>query len=307
MKGVFLCKFDEQKGYVPIDPMFFDDKDYENDDKLLTEIARNAIGFGSQLEFNSFSLSGINCISQRFSISLDSARGGAETYALVIISNEDVMSFKPTLNKTVEYLKNWEDVEDKLAGLYDAIRHPEQALSFTEEELDTVEPYRPSVFSDESFRIEKKSHFTSEHSLARNLIISVGSSIILVTVLLVFLYSRPFETFEFWKYAYTNFLMFVIGLLTYALINKKRFLRIIEVSLIPLLFLIPLYVIFYQGIIFDTLHYWIFFSSFIAAILICVGLDNGGKIDRISALILLILLLLVLLFTIVYLNRQWYF
>ncbi|MFX0133097.1 MAG: hypothetical protein ACFFDN_05565 [Candidatus Hodarchaeota archaeon] len=306
MKGLFLCKFDEKKGYVPIKPIFIDEKKYKNDDKLLTEIARNAIGFGSQLEFNSFSLSGVNCISQRFSISLAEARGGSETYALAIISDEEeeIMSYKPALNKTVEYLKNWEDVKDKLASLYDAIKHPEQALSFTEEETNEVQTYSPSVFSDDSFSIKDKSHFTSGYSLGRNLIMSIGSSIILVTVLLVFLYSRPFETFDFWKYAYTNILMFLVGLLTYSAINRKRFLTIIQEIFIFLLFIIPFYAIFYRDIIFDIIHYWIYLTSFIAAIFICGGLDNKGKIDRVSALILIFVILLILLSTMVYLNSS---
>ncbi|MFX1450485.1 MAG: hypothetical protein ACFFCM_06570 [Promethearchaeota archaeon] len=304
MKGVFLCKFDERKGYVPIKPIFIDDKDYKNDEKLLTEIARNAIGFGSQLEFNSFSLSGVNCISQRFSITLEEARGGSETYALVVISDEDVMSFKSALNKTVEYLKTWEGVKDKLASLYDAVKHPEQALSFSGEETNEVETYSESVFSHESFRPERRSHFTEEYSLGRNLIMSFGCSIIIVTILLIFLYAQPFETFDFWKYTYTNILMFFVGLLTYSVINRKRFLTIIISIIIFLIFVIPFYAIFYGSIIFDMLHYWVFFTSFIAAIFICVGLDNGGKVDRVSALILVFVILLILLIIMVYLNSQ---
>ena len=304
MKGLFLCKFDERKGYVPKEPIFIDDNNYKNDDKLLTEIARNAIGFGSQLEFNSFSLSGVNCISQRFSISLAQARGGSETYALVIISDDEVMSFKPALNKTVEYLKNWEDVKDKLASLYDAIKHPEQALSFTEEETNEVQTYSPSVFSDDSFRVRKESHFTSGYSLGRNLIMSIGCSIVLITILLIFLYSEPFATFNFWKYSYTNILMFFGGLLTYSAINKKKFLNIIQGLFIFSLFVIPFYAIFYRDIIFDIIHYWIYLTSFIAAIFICVGLDNGGKVDRVSALILIFVILLILLSIIVYLNSN---
>ncbi|MFX0135385.1 MAG: ubiquitin-like domain-containing protein [Candidatus Hodarchaeota archaeon] len=125
MKGVFLCKFDEIKGYIPIEPLLIDNDEYLNNEILLEEIARNAIGFGSFVEFNSFSLSGINCISRRFSVSIQDARGGSAIYSLVIIADEDVMKFKTLLTETVETLSDWKDIKGNLKRLYDAINYAE--------------------------------------------------------------------------------------------------------------------------------------------------------------------------------------
>ena len=68
------------------------------------EVKLPIIGFGTELEFKSFELKGINCISKKFSISKDAARGGGETYSLVIVSDKDVMRFKTGLNTTIEKL-----------------------------------------------------------------------------------------------------------------------------------------------------------------------------------------------------------
>ncbi len=128
MKGVFLCKFDEIQGYIPIEPLLINNDEILNNEKLLQEIARNAIGFGSFVEFCSFSLSGINCISRRFSVSVQAARGGSAIYSLVIIANEEVIKFKTLLLETVEKLLDWKDIEGYLKRLYDAISYAETPL-----------------------------------------------------------------------------------------------------------------------------------------------------------------------------------
>ena len=301
MKGLFLCKFDEMKGFIPIEPLFIDDAKYADDDELLKEIARNAIGFGSQLEFNSFSLRGINCISQRFSISVKEARGGSETYSLVIMSDNDVMQFKNALNKTVEQLKNWENVEEDLKILYDAIKYPERALLFgEEEEVQSINTATRRVFSDPSFHMKKESIFAYTNSVGRNFTMGVGCTLVLVLILMFTVYIQPpafpnlfQEPFNIVKYLYTSILMFFIGLLIYFVINKKKFLRGIEYALITILFAIPIYTLFTQDWILDTHHAWIFFTNFLSALFLCIGLDNEGKIDKVSFYILIVFLLII--------------
>ena len=301
MRGVFLCKFDEAKGFVPIDPVYIDDEAYANDRVLLKEIARNAIGFGSRLEYNFFSLKGVNCITQRFSIVKKDARGEKETFSLVIISDNGVRQFKVGLNTTVEQLiQDWKNVDHYLQKLFDAVKHPEQALLFKDEEKASIQSNSLPLYSHNSFKLQKKSRFAKQSSLGRNFIMAIGCSIVLITILLIFLYSQPFESFNFWQYSYTNVLMFVIGIFVYSAINKKKFLRNLEYFLVILLFLIPIYSILTGDIIFDTSHLWIFFTSFIAGLFVCTGLDNEGKIDNISLYILIFLILLVLLFVSVY-------
>ena len=93
MQGVLVVKFDEERGYIPqaVYPSKLRKRKYTD---LYKEIARNAIGFGTQVEYQAFSLSEshgapeIHCIAKRFSISVTEARGGATLYALVVFSGE---------------------------------------------------------------------------------------------------------------------------------------------------------------------------------------------------------------------------
>ncbi len=85
MNGVLLCKFDEERGYVPV-KVFPPKVRKRKNIEIFKEIARNAIGFGTQVDFQAFSFSGINCLAKRFSISDAEARGGSVLYALVIFS-----------------------------------------------------------------------------------------------------------------------------------------------------------------------------------------------------------------------------
>lgn len=197
MIGVFLCKFDERRGFIPLDPILIDDEKYKKDKALLKEIARNAIGLGSELEFNSFSLSGINCISRRFSIVSQEARGGNETYSLVIISDKDVMGFKKLLKETTKKLKNWEDIEENLKLLYDAVKYPEQPLLIKDKVEEVKTEARTRIFDSTSFSPPKKSIFAEYNSLSRNFSMGLGCSLILILFLMVFAYSQPFENFNF--------------------------------------------------------------------------------------------------------------
>ena len=134
MRGTFLVKFDERRGFIPVNPILLDDSYYLKNQDLLKEIAKNAIGFGS-LEFNSFELQGINCISKKFTIPKESARGGGETFSLVIVSDKDVMRFKTGLNTTIEKLmQNWSNVEKYMQNLYKAVKYPEQPILFKDEQ-----------------------------------------------------------------------------------------------------------------------------------------------------------------------------
>ncbi len=303
MNGVFLCKFDENQGFIPVKPIYIDDKSHVKDADLMKEIARNAIGFGSELDFNSFSLKGVNCISQRFSIADDKARGGSETFALVIISDEEVDKFKSGLKRAVKYLiADWAARKKILQQLQYSLRYPEQALVFKDEEQKTLRIEKKPIYSHDSFseHARRKSILSEQYSVGRNFAMVIACTIILITILMIFLYSKPFETFNFWKYSYTNVLMFAIGLFIYSALNKKKFVRVVEYSLIALLFVIPIYTILTLDVIFDLIHLWTFFTGLIAGLFICMGLDHEGKIDYISFYILIFMTLLVILFVCVY-------
>ncbi|MHA1377481.1 MAG: hypothetical protein ACTSRG_03755 [Candidatus Helarchaeota archaeon] len=303
MRGVFLVKFDEKKGFIPVDPIFTDDENILLKKRnLLKEIARNAIGFGTQLDFNSFSLSGINCISQKFSITKNEARGGGETYALVIISNKDVMKFKTGLNTAVEKFKqDWKNVKKYLQQLFHSVKYPEQALIFKEKN-ETLQTTSVPIYSHKAFQQPiSVSRLSKRNSLGRNLLMGIGCSIILITILMTFQYSEPFQTFDLWKYGYTNILMFFFGLLVYSIVNRKKFTQKIESLILILLFLIPIYTIITNNIIFDLVHLEIYFTGFIAGLFVCLGLDYEGKIDYVSLYILIFLILLILLFVAVFL------
>ncbi|MHA1298919.1 MAG: hypothetical protein ACTSO9_05685 [Candidatus Helarchaeota archaeon] len=302
MRGVFLVKFDESKGFIPVDPIYIDEEKFIKNRSFLKEIAKNAIGFGSKVEFNSFSIKGINCIAKRFSISKEDARGGGEVYSLVIVSDKDVMRFKAGLQTTIEKIINdWNHVDKFLNQLYKSAKYPEQALIFKDKD-EVLRTNSLPIYSHRAFRpLNEKSRLTSKNSPGRNLLMGIGCSIVLVTILVVFQYSQPFENFDFWKYSYTNILMFLLGVLLYSAINRKKFLRSIEYLSISLLFFIPTYTIFTRDVIFDLLHVWIYFTAFIAGLFICIGLDSEGKIDYISLYILIFLILLIILFVSVYL------
>ncbi|MHA2011945.1 MAG: hypothetical protein ACTSWG_06250, partial [Candidatus Helarchaeota archaeon] len=60
---MMICKFDENKGFIPafIYPPKLSSKE---NSQLLKDIAKNAIGFGSNIQFNQFEMSSVHVLSR---------------------------------------------------------------------------------------------------------------------------------------------------------------------------------------------------------------------------------------------------
>lgn len=282
MKGVLLCKFDEERGYVPI-KVHPPNVRKRSNEELFKEIARNAIGFGSQVDSQSFTLSsGLECLAKRFQIASEGARGGSELYAIVIFS-EDGESFpKQLLEKSTQKLiANWDARTEIMKLLYETINPPKEAPSPV---VAISEPSGPSrtLLPPELFT-EKKGFFAEKYTLARNLLMVVS-----VVAMFWILYSN-YNLFSF------SF-MLIIGIFSFSILAKKdRSLKLINGFLFAFIILLFIKLFFelignsslvgFLGTFPDFSRPDLALLSFVSGMLICLGLDRGTAVDKASFVI----------------------
>ncbi|HUY00642.1 MAG TPA: hypothetical protein VMV49_13870 [Candidatus Deferrimicrobium sp.] len=294
MNGVLLCKFDEERGYIPIKIVPSQLRKHSNED-VFKEIARNAIGFGTQVDYQAFTLADVHCLAKRFSIPRSEARGGSELYALVLISREGEEKFdKKVLGESIEQMKSdWEARSSLMEYLYHSINpQKEPALPFVAASQVSSGGSRP-LLPKELF-IQKEGFFAEGHTITRNLLMGLS-----FVALFWILYSN-YNLFSF------SF-MFILGVFSFSIIAKKDItLKVVEgfIFFFIILLFIKLFFEFIgdpSGISFlgsfpDFSHPDLAILSFFSGILICFGLDRGIGIDKASFIIGIIGVIFLLLF-----------
>jgi hypothetical protein len=294
MNGVLLCKFDEERGYVPIKivpPQLRKRSNLET----FKEIARNAIGFGTQVDYQAFTLADVHCLAKRFSIPRSEARGGSELYALVMISRDGEEKFdKKLLGESVEQLKSdFEARSGVMEYLYETLNpHKEPALPFTS--VSPVSSSGPRPLLPKELFVQKEGFFAEGHTITRNLLMG------LTFVALFWILYSNYNLFSFC-------FMFVLGVFVFSIIAKKDVtLKIVEgfIFFFIILLFIKLFFEFIgdpMGISFlgsfpDFSHPDLAILSFFSGILACFGLDRGIGIDKASFIIGIIGVIFLLLF-----------
>ena len=304
MKGVLLCKFDENKGYVPV--KVYPSKIFtEKNKQLFKDIAKNAIGFGSNIEYNQFELSSVHAISRRFTRDVSDARGGIEIYSLVVLFEENNINRSVLKDFSKKLTKNWTDRFQILKEMYNEIVKKEPEIleisnydvnistnntitQNTNKKLRKKKNIKKQVrksylFKDELITTETDSLFAIQSNTPRNFL--------MVGVMLLIMLILGFD------YDFISFLIMVnFGILFYSFIsNLKKIMRISVgvVSIFMIYMLIGLFLlIFYdfplliQPSFPDVLiqPHWSLLS-FLSGFLICISLDRGKKIDKISSII----------------------
>ncbi|MFX1295762.1 MAG: hypothetical protein ACFFD2_13035 [Promethearchaeota archaeon] len=305
MKGVLLVKFDEERGYIPIKVHPSKIRKRSNL-KLFKKIARNAIGFGTDVEFQAFTLSNnsseIHCLAKRFSINVDKARGGTELYALVLFSADNVEFPKKMLDYATQKLKaKWEARSKIMAVLYTRFNPFDESLISMSNPIEASTESSHTIFPQELF-IEKEGFFAEGYTLSRNLLM-------LLSFIAIFwiLYSN-YNLFSF------SF-MLTIGIFVFSIIAKKNMtLKIVNGFIFGFILLLFLKLFFeligelstvaFMGTFPDFSRPDLALLSFISGILICFGLDRGTAIDKASfiigicGIVFLVIFFLLLLFII---------
>ena len=282
MKGVLLCKFDEERGYIPV-KVYPSGVRKRKNMELFKEIARNAIGFGSQVDYQAFELSDINCLAKRFSISVTEARGGSTLYALVVFSGDSEEFDKNLLGESAERLMaHWESRTDIIKTLYSSLV-PEKRLEVIDS-LPTPTTSRVSrpILPNELF-IEKEGFFADGHTIPRNLVM-LSSFAIMFWIL--------FSHYNMFSFSF----MLILGAFIFSIISKKdKTLKIINGFVF--FFIVLLFVKLTFELIGDTssiafLGTFPDFSrpdlallSFFCGILVGLGLDRGTSVDKGSFII----------------------
>ena len=279
MKGVLLCKFDEERGYVPVKVVPSQVRKRKNME-LFKEIARNAIGFGTQVDFQGFSLSGVHCLAKRFSISDAEARGGSILYALVMFSGDSDEFDKSLLGDSTEQLiSDWGARSNIMKSLYDSISREEETsgIPFSEPTPQpTSAPTRP-LLPKELF-IEKEGFFADGSTLSRNLLMLLSFFAMFWVLYL------NYEIFSFG-------FMLVIGVFIFVIVAKKdRTLKLTSGFLF--FFFILLFIrlsieligdpssIAFLGGFPDFQRPELALISIFSGILVCLGLDRGHAADK---------------------------
>ncbi len=284
MKGVLLCKFDEERGYIPIKahpPKIRKRSNME----LFKKIARNSIGFGADVEFQAFTLaensSEIHCLAKRFSIPVDGARGGSELYALVLFGETEEFP-KTFLGESTERLKaDWDSRTDIMKSLYSIYNPSRTTVKTSDIDLETTEVERPLLPSE--LFIEREGFFAPGYTITRNL-----SMILSLTIIFWILYSN----YDLFSLGF----MIVTGIFVFTIVSKKdTSLKIINGFLfffIVLLF-IKLFLeligeptaLTFLGTFPDFSRPDLAILGFVSGILACFGLDRGHAVEKASFII----------------------
>ena len=289
MKGVLVVKFDEERGYIPIlvTPSNLRKRKYAS---LYKEIARNAIGFGTQVEYQAFSLSEsdgspeIHCLAKRFSISVIEARGGATLYALVAFSGESDDFDKGILGDSADQLvSNWQNRTQILKNVYNSSFKQADVLDSPDlESSPSLSTESRPALPGELF-IEAEGFFAAGITLTRNLLM------VLSIIAMFWILFSNYNIFSFW-------FMLVSGVFVFAILSKKdKSLKIVEGFLF--LFIILIFITLSFRLFGDPSVIWFLgtypdFSrpdlallSFLSGILMSLGLDRGVAVDKGSFII----------------------
>ncbi len=285
MKGVLLCKFDEERGYIPV-KVYPPRVRKRSNMGLFKEIARNAIGFGTQVEYQQFTLadnsSEIHCLAKRFSIPIEGARGGSELYALVIFSGDSEEFPKKLLGESTQKLiANWEARTEIIKSLYEAFNPTISSSISPSISVDTSSISRP-LLPQELFT-EKTGFFAEGHTLTRNLLMLLS----VIAMFWVIYLNYNIFSFSF---------MVTVGIFVFTIVAKKdKSLKIINGFMF--FFIILLFIkLFFEligesstiailGTFPDFTRPDLAILSFFGGILICLGLDRGHAVDKASFII----------------------
>jgi len=288
MDGVLLCKFDEERGYIPV-KIYPPPARRRMNESTFKEIARNSIGFGTQVDFQAFSLSGINsvssinCLAKRFSIPLPEARGGAELYALVIFSTESDNFNKELLDAAIKSLTaNWEERSAIMKECYYSFKpkkEEESEASKTAAPASASGKPRKPVLPEELFT-EHTGFFALGYTLSRNLLMLLS----FLALFWVFYSNYNLISFGF---------MLLLGIFLFSIISKKdKTLKIVQFFLLAFILLLFFKLLFelvghpeylaFLGTYPDFTRPDSALLSFVSGILICFGLDRGVGIDKVS-------------------------
>ncbi|MBD3226711.1 MAG: hypothetical protein GF329_00860 [Candidatus Lokiarchaeota archaeon] len=321
MKGVLLCKFDENKGYIPV--RVFPQYIYSDETKqFFRDIAKNAIGFGSSIEYNQFDINDTHAISRRFTRKVANARGGVEIFSLVLLVEENTFEKEVMEELTNKLIENWEDRQIILEEIYNVLiekttfnEHKQEEFDEFDENLAPINNSHITVnstlgkneqrrrkksilFKDELIKPEYESFFASTVNPPRNIIMVIS----MLLIMLMFGFNYDFISF---------IILFDFGVLFFSFINDRKKLMRISVGVLSIFIL---YVVI--GIILLMLYdlsllirpdfpdvltqpHWALLS-FLCGFLVCIGLDRGKKIDKISTIIGSIFLVLdVIIFLII--------
>jgi len=308
MDGVLLCKFDEERGYIPV-KVYPPQVRKRSNESNFKEIARNSIGFGTQVDFQAFSLSGINCLAKRFSIPLPEARGGAELYALVIFSSDSEKFNKELLDTSIKSLTaNWEARSALMKECYYSFMPKKETDEAAPKAVapasksDSGKPRHP-VLPEELFT-EQKGFFAVGNTLTRNLLMIVS----FLALFWVFYSNYNLISFGF---------MLSLGIFLFSIISKKdKTLKIVQIFLLAFILLLFFKLLFellgnsvyvaFLGTYPDFAKPDLALLSFVSGILVCFGLDRGVGVDKVSfgigigGIIVLILFFLTPLFDLLF-------
>ncbi|MHA1697131.1 MAG: hypothetical protein ACTSUG_17910 [Candidatus Helarchaeota archaeon] len=319
---MMICKFDENKGFIPafIYPPKLSSKE---NSQLLKDIAKNAIGFGSNIQFNQFEMSSVHVLSRRFTRKESSARGGVEIYSLAILSKDTINLDRSLLEDyTNKILENWDNHPTLIKEMYNHIfknlfSTPDQeTISYQEHSqssrLDNLnnskkrsrkktqkqEIRKSFLFEERLLKPERNSFFAPGFNIYRNVSMTIG--MLLIILILAF------------KYNFVSFIvMFDFGILLFSFINNRKRVMRISVGLISIFILYMIIgvilLIFYNFPLLVQPSFpnvlvqpqWAILSL-LSGFLICIGLDRGKNIDKFSTIIGIIFIIIdILLFIVV--------
>jgi len=294
MKGIVLCKFDENKGYIPI--KIFPPNIYSEDKKqLFKDIAKNAIGFGTNIQFNQFDIENVQALSRRFIKKSASARGGVEIYSLVFLQDNEFEIDREIVNQYIDkLLTNWDRQDEIIKEIYEKIMDPNFSdnknyegtnIKFDKNNISVkdTKPIKSFLFRDELIREEFDTFFAIEKNIPRNIIMAIGLTLILFIVIF------GYDLLYF-------FIMFNFGVLFFSFIYNRRKIMRLSVGILSIFILyiiIGIILLIYYDVTLivkptfpDVLvhpHWTIL--SFLSGFLICIGLDRGKKVDKISTIL----------------------
>ncbi|MHA1270432.1 MAG: hypothetical protein ACTSPY_11635 [Candidatus Helarchaeota archaeon] len=318
MQGVLLCKFDENKGYVPIQiyPSKLNTKDNR---QIFRDIAKNAIGFGTSIEYNQFIISDVHVISRRFTRKVSNARGGVEIFSLALLSMEEKSIDRAIIeNYTKRIIEDWENRSVIIKEFYKEIFKTSQndlidiqlqsnQINYQSDTTILMQPNKKKkrkkeftksiLFNDEIAMREKDNFFAFGNNPPRNILMLVG--MLLIILILAF------------GYDFISFLIMVnFGVLLFSFINNRKRPMRISVGILSIFIVYMIIGLIFQifyGISFliqptfpDVLiqPHWALLSI-LSGFFICIGLDRGKKIDKISTIIGLIFIIIDILIFIV--------
>ncbi|MHA1263976.1 MAG: hypothetical protein ACTSRS_01975 [Candidatus Helarchaeota archaeon] len=287
MIGVLLCKFDEERGYIPVKvyPSKLRKRKYE---EIYKEIARNAIGFGTQVEYQAFTLSEANglpevhCLAKRFSISVTEARGGSTLYALVLFSADSDQFDKSILGEAANHLmEKWEKRAEIIRELYHLANPVTEEFVQSEVKVTKIATESNSI----SRPLLPKELFTETVGFFADGV--TRTRVLMMVLALLAMFWILFSNYNLFSFGF----MFILGTFFYVVIAKKDTpLKIVNWFLFFFFLLLFLRLTFelmgnpsylnFLGNFPDFTHPDLALLAFFSGILVNIGLDRGSNVDK---------------------------